>query len=99
MRSADSRTVRWTVHLTAKEFELLEIVRTDWKGRAARRRQVQSRAELLLSLMTWLIEDEPEVAALPRVTEAWRQVSQELWNCGDHMERGGAKPRSGKAIE
>jgi hypothetical protein len=84
MRSGDSRTVRWTVHVTRREFELLEILRSDWSGRAARQEDVQSRAELLLSLVTWLLEDDPAVASLPRVAQAWQAVLRELWLADDH---------------
>ena len=98
MRSGDSRTVRWTVHVTRREFELLEILRSDWAGRAARHGEVQSRAELLLSLVTWLVEDDPAAASLPRVAEAWQAVERELWMAGDHLDRGGRRPQARVAM-
>lgn len=94
MRSDDSRTVRWTVHLTAKEFSLLEVLRSDWQGQGVRPGSVQSRAELLLGLVEWLMYDDPKVAALPRVAQAYEQVQRELQWTDYHTERGGRKPRA-----
>lgn len=93
MRSNDSRTVRWTVHVTRREFELLELLRRDWPGRELRRDGAQSRAELLLSLVTWLMFDDPAVAGLPRVAQAWAGVEHELASTGDHLDRGGRRPQ------
>ena len=65
MRSDDSRAVRRTVHLTAREFNLLEIARSDWKEPGGGLTPVRSRAELRLRLVDWLMLDEPTIAALP----------------------------------
>ena len=94
MRSDDSRTVRWTVHLTAKEFNLLEVLRSDWKEPGVRLGPVQSRAELLLALVEWLMFDDPNVKALPRVAGAYEQVQRELRWTDYHTERGGRKPHT-----
>jgi hypothetical protein len=94
MRSDQSRTVRWTVHVTQREFEALEVLRCDWPGRELRRDGApQSRAELLMSLVTWLMFDDPAVAAWPRVAEAWQRVEHELASTFDHLERGGRRPQ------
>jgi type II secretory pathway component PulM len=93
MRSRDSRTVRWTVHVTRREFELLEILRCDWRGCELREDGPQSRAELLFSLVTWLMFDDPAAAGLRRVAQAWQEVQYEQAMAGDHTDRGGRKPR------
>lgn len=92
MRSDDSRMVRWTVHVTRREFEFLEVLRRDWRGRELRPAGPQSRAELLFSLVTWLMTDDPAVAALRPVVEAWAKVEHELAITGDHLESGGRQP-------
>lgn len=94
LRSDDSRTVRWTVHLTAKEFNLLELLRSDWKESGGLPAPVKSRAELLLTLVDWLMFDDPKVAALPRVAEAYEQVQRELRLTDYHTDRGGRKPHT-----
>ena len=91
MRSDDSRTVRWTVQATRREF-FLEVLRRDWRGRELRREGPPSRAELLFSLVTWLMADDPAVAALRPVVEAWAKVEHEFPITGDHLERGGRRP-------
>ncbi|MHB1865789.1 MAG: hypothetical protein ACYCPS_06585 [Candidatus Saccharimonadales bacterium] len=93
MRSHDSRTVRWTVHVTKQEFEMLEILRRDWAGRELREKGPQSRAELLFALVMWLMSDEPAVAGLERVAAAWAKVEYEQAMAGEHLDRGGRKPR------
>lgn len=86
MRSTDSRTLRWTVHLTAQEFALLEAVRSQWRG--------QSRAQLLIDLVEWVITDDSwELAANRPVIEAWQGVQEELKWTDDHTARGGRQPR------
>ncbi len=94
MRSDDSRTVRWTVHLTIKEFNLLEILRTDWKEPRPLGDPVKSRADLLLTLVDWLMADDPNVASLPRVAAAYEQVQRELIWAGNHADRGGKRPHA-----
>lgn len=68
MRSSDSRTLRWTVHLTANEFRLLELMRNQlgegWGP--------LSRAQLLMLLAERGIHEDLG----PRVLEAWQQVEK-----------------------
>lgn len=94
MRSDDSRTRRWTVYITNKEFQMLEILRQTWRGRGVRSSwQGQSRAELLVSLVQALLADDALAVSMPTVVGAYEQVEQELWRAGDHVERGGGAPR------
>ncbi len=85
MRSSDSRTLRWTVHLTAKEFRFLEMLREqlgEWRGPL-------SRAQLLLVLAEHRLDDDLG----PHVLQAWQQVEKELYWTDDHSSRGGRRAR------
>lgn len=82
MRSSDSRTLRWTVHLTAQEYELLELLRADW-GRL----QPLSRATMLMLLAEQAVSTDNPVT--PRVSAAWLHVQRELEVTNDHSGRGG----------
>lgn len=86
MRSSDSRTLRWTVHLTAREYELLELLRADWGNF-----QPLSRAALLMAMAEHIMtSDEPPA---PRVLDAWQRVAKELYFTNDHGGRGGRDPK------
>lgn len=94
MRSDDSRTKRWTVYITSKEFEMLETLRQTWRGRGVRLSwEGQSRAELLVSLVQALLADDALAVTIPTVVAAYEQVEAELWQTGDHIDRGGRGPR------
>ena len=82
MRSSDSRTLRWTVHLTAREYELLELLRADWGGF-----RPLSRAALLMAMVEHVTTSDDPPA--PRVLEAWQRVEKELYFTNDHSGRGG----------
>jgi hypothetical protein len=82
MRSSDSRTLRWTVHLTAREYELLELLRADWGSL-----HPLSRAAMLMLLVEQAVSTDDPVT--PRVSAAWLQVQRELNFTNDHSGRGG----------
>lgn len=85
MRSSDSRTLRWTVHLTAKEYRFLEMLREQLgEGRGP-----LSRAQLLLVLAEQRLDDDLG----PHVLQAWQQVDKELYWTDDHGSRGGRRAR------
>jgi len=85
MRSSDSRTLRWTVHLTANEFRLLELMRNQlgegWGP--------LSRTQFLMLLAQQRLDDDLG----PRVREVWQQVEKEMHWTDDHTSRGGRGAR------
>lgn len=85
MRSSDSRTLRWTVYLTAAEFRLLELMRNQlsegWGP--------LSRAQLLVLLAEQGLHEDLG----PNVLDAWRQVEKEMRWTDDHSCRGGRGAR------
>ena len=85
MRSADSRTFRWTVYLTAAEFRLLELMRNQlgegWGP--------LSRAQLLMLFAEQGLHEDLG----PSVLEAWRQVEKEMRWTEDHSYQGGRGAR------
>ncbi len=84
-RSSDSRTLRWTVHLTAKEFRFLEMLR-EQLGEAW---GLLSCAQLLMALAEHRLDD----ALGPDVLQAWQQVEKEMYWTDDHSSRGGRRAR------
>lgn len=85
MRSSDSRTLRWTVHLTTNEFRFLEMMRDQLGGSWA----PLSRAELLMLLAEQRLDDDLG----PHVLEAWQRVEKEMRWTEDHRSRGGRGAR------
>ena len=85
MRSSDSRTIRWTVYLTAAKFRLLELMRNQmgegWRP--------LSRAQLLMLFAEQGLHDDLG----PSVLEAWRQVEKEMRWTEDHSYQGGRGAR------
>ena len=88
-RSDDSRTLRWTVHVTAKEFQVLEVLRSAWGSLGT----PLSRADLLMDLVQWVTDDsDPDAERNPGVVGAVDAMKRERW-LADHGSRGGRRPK------
>lgn len=83
MRSSDSRSLRWTVHVTPLEFELLELLREEYGAYG----EPFSRAALLMALVDQAVDE----SLGPDVFKAWQRVQHEL-RCTDHHTAFGGRP-------
>lgn len=85
MPSPDSRTIRWTVHLSAQEYHFLELLRCNWDESF----NTLSRAALIMALA----ERTGGESFTPAVQEAWQHVERELRRTNDHVGYGGRPPK------